>query len=212
MMTRYVPYASRPHRVVFQLVSDIIVVSWTALWVTIGLAVHSAISTIAEAGRNVESGANGVAGNLDSAGQSADRVPLVGDALGKPLTAAAEAARDIAGAGHSIDTTATWLAVLLALAVAAPPILALGMPWLFLRLRFFMRKQTLISLASTPAGVQLLALRALANRPLRRLARVNPDPVGAWRREDPVAILGLATLELRAAGVGFRALTRADQA
>jgi hypothetical protein len=212
MMTRYVPYSSRPHRVVFQIVSDILVVSWTALWVTIGLAVHAAISTIAEAGRNVENGANGLAGNLDSAGQGTGRVPLVGDALGQPLTAAADAARDIAGAGHSIDTTATWLAVLLAVAVAAPPILAVAMPWLFLRLRFFLRKQTLINLASNPAaGVQLLALRALANRPLRRLARVNPDPVGAWRREDPVAILGLAALELRAAGVGFRALTRAPQ-
>ena len=82
------------------------------------------------------------------------------------------------------------------------------MPWLFLRLRFFVRKHTIVSLASTPAGVQLLALRALANRPLRRLVSVNPDPVGAWRREDPVAIVGLAALELRAAGVGLGGLTR----
>ena len=73
MMTRYVPYSSRPHRVAFQLVSDIVVVSWTALWVTIGLAVHAAISTLAEAGRKVENGANGVAGNLDSAGHSRAR-------------------------------------------------------------------------------------------------------------------------------------------
>ena len=118
-----------------------------------------------------------------------------------PLTAAGSAARDIADAGHSLDTTASWLAVLLALAVAAPPILAVAMPWLFLRLRFFLRKQTMVGLARTPAGVQLLALRALANRPLRRLATVSPDPVGAWRREDPIAIRGLAALELRAAGV-----------
>ena len=103
----------------------------------------------------------------------------------------------------------SWLAVLLAIAVAAPPILALTMPWLFLRLRFFLRKRTLIGLASTPSGVQLLALRALANRPLRRLASVSPDPVGAWRREDPFAIRGLAALELRAAGVGLGALRRA---
>jgi hypothetical protein len=207
-MTRYVPYASRPHRLAFQIISDFVVISWTALWVWIGIAVYTAIATIAEAGRRVESGANGVAGNLDSAGHSTSKVPLIGDALGKPLTAAADAARDIAGAGHSIDTTASWLAVLLAIAVAAPPILALAMPWLFLRLRFFLRKRMLIGLASTPSGVQLLALRALANRPLRRLAGVNPDPVGAWRREDPVAILGLAALELRAAGVGLGALRR----
>jgi hypothetical protein len=209
-MTRYVPYASRPHRLAFQIISDVVVVIWTAVWVWIGLAVYTAIATIAEAGRRVETGANGVAGNLDSAGHSTSKVPLIGDALGKPLTAAADAARDIAGAGHSIDTTASWLAVLLAIAVAAPPILALAMPWLFLRLRFFLRKRVLIGLASTPSGVQLLALRALANRPLRRLASVSPDPVGAWRREDPLAIRGLAALELRAAGVGLGALRRAQ--
>jgi hypothetical protein len=207
-MTRYVPYASRPHRFAFQIISDIVVISWTALWVWIGIAVHDAISTIAEAGRKVESGANGVAGNLDSAGHGTSKVPLIGDVLSKPLSAAGDAARDIAGAGHTLDTTATWLAVLLALAVAGPPILAVAMPWLFLRLRFFVRKRRLIGLARTTAGVQLLALRALANRPLRRLAAVNPDPVGAWRREDPVAVLGLAALELRAAGVGLGALRR----
>ena len=59
----------------------------------------------------------------------------------------------------------------------------------------------MITLASTPAGEQLLALRALANRPLRKLGEVSVDPVGAWRREDPIAVRGLADLELRAAGL-----------
>jgi hypothetical protein len=77
------------------------------------------------------------------------------------------------------------------------------MPWLFLRIRFFRRKWTVIKLAATPAGEQLLALRALANRPLRRLTEVSFDPVGAWRREDPYAIRGLAALELRSAGVAL---------
>ena len=63
---------------------------------------------------------------------------------------------------------------------------------------------TVLAAATTPAGEQLLALRALANRPLRRLTVVNPDPVGAWRREDPVTIHGLAALELRAAGIRIR--------
>jgi hypothetical protein len=181
------------------------------LWVWIALAVHDAIAAIADAGRSVETGAIGVAGNLDSAGHSASRVPLIGDALGKPLRAAGDAAQDIASAGHNLATTATWLAVLMAVAVAGFPILAVTVPWLLLRLRFFLRKRRLISLASTPAGEQLLALRALANRPLRRLAAVSPDPVGSWRREDVVAIRGLAALELRSAGVGFGALTRDER-
>ncbi|WP_102141515.1 hypothetical protein [Mycobacterium hubeiense] len=201
MTSRFVPYATTPARLLRQLTSDIVVAIWVVIWVLVGMAVHAAVSTIADVGRQVQTGANGVAENLDSAGNSTDDVPLFGDALATPLRAASEAALDIAGAGQSLDNTASWLAWVLAIAVAAPPILFVAMPWLFLRLRFFRRKWTAISLAATPAGEQLLALRALANRPLAKLAAVSDDPVGAWRRQDAAAIHGLAALELRAAGV-----------
>jgi hypothetical protein len=204
MSSRYVPYATTPVRLARQLVSDIVVLLWSAIWVSIGLAVHSAVATIAEVGRQVNEGANGVAGNLNDAGDNADDFPLVGDALAEPLRAASEAALGIAGAGANLDTTATWLAVVLGLAVAAPPILFVAMPWLFLRVRFARRKWTSLTLAATPAGEQLLALRALANRPLGKLAAVSIDPVGAWRRDDAIAIRGLADLELRSAGLARR--------
>lgn len=204
MTSRFIPYATTPSRLLGQLISDIVIAVWTIIWVSVGMAVHSAVSTIADVGRQVEQGANGVADNLDTAGDRTDDFPLVGDALSKPLRAASEAALDIAGAGHSLDSTASWLAWVLALAVAAPPILFVAMPWLFLRLRFARRKWTAITLARTPAGEQLLALRALANRPLGKLAEIHDDPVGAWRSYDVDAIRGLAALELRAAGVARR--------
>ena len=204
MTSRYVPYATTPARLLGQLVSDVVVAVWIAIWVVIGMAVHSAVAAIANFGADVETGANGVAGSLDHAGQNADKVPLIGDALSSPLTAAGGFARDIAGAGAQLNSTATWLAWLLALAVAAPPILAIAMPWLVLRLRFFRRKWVALTLARTPAGEQLLALRALANRPLAKLVAVNEDPVGAWRVQDAGTISGLAALELRAAGVARR--------
>ena len=205
MTSRFLPYSTRPVRLLAQLFSDFAVVVWTAIWLLVGMAVYDAISTIAEAGRQVESGAHGIAGNLSSAGHGAQQIPLVGDAVSKPLTAASQAALDIAGAGHDLDTTASWLAVLLAMAVVALPILIAVMPWLFLRLRFFRRKRTVIALAATPAGEQLLALRALTNRPPRKLTAVSADPVGGWRREDPVTIRALAALELRSAGITIRA-------
>lgn len=201
MTSRFLPYATTPARLTAQLVSDLLIAAWITGWVLVGLAVHHAIATFATVGTQVQSGATGISENLNSAGDNADRLPLVGDAVATPLRAASEAALDLAGAGQSLNSTATWLAVVLALAVAAPPILAVGMPWLFLRIRFFRRKWTVISLAQTPAGEQLLALRALANRPLRKLTEVSTDPVGAWRREDPDAVRGLAALELRSAGV-----------
>ena len=223
MKSRFLPYATTPARLTAQLVSDVLIVAWITVWVLVGVAVHHAIATFAKVGTQVQSGANGISENLNSAGDSADRLPLVGDTLAKPLRAASEAALDLAGAGdslhstatwlavlpavdlagagQSLNSTATWLAVLLAIAVAAPPILAVGMPWLFLRIRFFRRKWTVIALAQTPAGEQLLALRALANRPLRKLTEVSHDPVGAWRYGDPATVRGLAALELRSAGV-----------
>jgi hypothetical protein len=201
MKSRFLPYATTPARLTAQLISDVLVAAWITLWVLIGMAVHHAIATFARVGTQVQDSANGISDNLSSAGDNADRIPLVGDAVATPLRAASEAALDLAGAGQSLNSTATWLAVLLAIAVAGPPILAVGMPWLFLRIRFFRRKWTVISLAQTPAGEQLLALRALANRPLRRLTEVTPDPVGAWRHQDPAAVSGLAALELRSAGV-----------
>ncbi|HYR14222.1 MAG TPA: hypothetical protein VEQ67_08395, partial [Mycobacterium sp.] len=109
MTSRYLPYATTPARLLAQLISDLVVIAWTTVWVLVGMAVHAAVSTIAEFGRQVEGGANGIAGNLDSAGSGADKVPLIGDTLSKPLTAAGQAARDIAGAGHNLDVTASWL-------------------------------------------------------------------------------------------------------
>jgi hypothetical protein len=201
MTSRLLPYATSPGRLLAQLFSDAVVAVWTFLWVLVGLAVHGAVATIAGVGRQFERGANGVADSLASAGESADRIPLVGGAVSKPLTAAGEAAVDIAGAGHNLDTTAGWLAYLLAIAVASPPILAVAMPWLALRLRFFLRKRAVLTLAATPAGEQLLALRALTNRPLGRLTAVSPDPVGAWRHQDLPVIAELAAVELRSAGL-----------
>ncbi|ORV38179.1 hypothetical protein [Mycobacterium conspicuum] len=198
---RFMPYSTKPLRLFAQLMSDITVAVWTTIWVFVGLAVYSAISTIADAGRQVESGSKGVADNLASAGHGAQHIPLLGDAVSKPLTAASAAALDIAGAGHDLDTTASWLAVLLAMAVAAVPILVAVVPWLFLRLRFFRRKWVVTALAATAAGQQLLALRALTNRSPAKLAAISPDPVGAWRREDLLTIGALAALELRAAGI-----------
>lgn len=206
MSSRFLPYSTRPLRLLAQLFSDVTVIAWTSMWVLIGLGVHTAIAAIGGAGRQLESGSHDLARNLTAAGSSAKHIPLVGEAVGKPIVSAAGAAVDIAGAGHSLSETAGWLGVLLAVAVASPPILAVAMPWLFLRIGFLRRKWTVTGLALTPEGEQLLALRALTNRPPARLAAISADPVGAWRSQDAVTIRALAALELRAAGI--RVVTR----
>lgn len=198
---RFLPYSTRPARLVAQLFSDVAVTIWSTVWVFVGLTVHAMIAAIATVGRQIDDGAHGISENLNSAGDSAHRIPLVGNTLSGPLRAAGDAAADLAGAGNSLNSTATWLAVVLAIAVAAPPILAFAGPWVFLRVRFFRRKLVAVQLAATPAGEQLLALRALANRPLKKLAAVTADPVAAWRVQDTESIRGLAAIELTATGI-----------
>jgi len=88
MKSRFLPYATTPVRMTGQLVSDILAAAWITVWVMIGLAVHHAIAAIAGVGRQVNDSANGLSENLNSAGDSADRIPLVGDTVAKPLRAA----------------------------------------------------------------------------------------------------------------------------
>ena len=76
MTSRYVPYATTPARLFGQLISDFVVGVWIAIWVVIGTAVHSAVAAIANFGSDINSGASGIAGNLDKAGDNADDVPL----------------------------------------------------------------------------------------------------------------------------------------
>lgn len=204
MNSRFLPYATSPGRLTIQLLSDIAVVMWTTFWVLVGIAVYNTISTIADTGAQVESGAHGIADNLASASHGMQLIPVLGNAVSKPLTLTSAAALDIADAGHSLNTTASWLAVLLALAVIALPILVAVVPWLVLRFWFFRHKWTVTTLAATPAGKQLLALRALTLRSPSKLAAVSADPVGGWRREDPSTIRGLAALELQSSGITLR--------
>lgn len=205
MTSRLLPYSTRPARFLAQVFSDFVVLSWTTIWVLVGIAVYDAISMIVAAGREVEGGTHAIADSLASAGHGAQRIPLVGDSVSKPLNSAGQAAQEITGALHDLNDTAGWLAVLLAFAVVAVPILLVALPWLFLRLRFFRRKWVVSGLAATPAGERLLALRALANRPPAKLAKITADPVRGWRDEDPVTVRGLAALELRSAGIRVRA-------
>jgi len=201
MTGRFVPYAATPGRALFQAAVDLSVLLWILLWYSVAKAVHTAISAIAEVGADVRSGADGISSNLDGAGDSAGGIPLAGDALAKPLNAAADAAQQIADAGQGLDERATTLAVLLALAVAVPPVLAVVVPWLLLRWRFARRAGATAALARTDSGTDLLALRALSNRPTRKLLAVADDPLEGWRTGDPEVVAALAALELRSCGL-----------
>ena len=108
-----------------------------------------------------------------------------------PLRAASERGWTMNWTG--LNCTVSWLAVLLALAVASPPMLAVGMPWLFLGFAS-RRKPTVVSRPHT-AGVQLLA-QGTGEPALTKLTEVSLDPgrlaSGGTARDPRARVAGIA--------------------
>lgn len=198
------PYSARPQRLALQLASDVCVVLWIYIWFRVGRLVHDTLVQVAGVGYRIEGSAGKVSGSLAQAGQSAAGVPLVGDRLGRPLADAGRQVGDISGAGRSAGDTLANLATPLGWAVALGPILLVLALWLPRRWRFARRAGEAAEMSSSPAGEELLALRALTNRPLHELRHATADPMTAWRENDPEAIRALANLELRTVGVPRR--------
>ncbi|WP_088316998.1 hypothetical protein [Kineosporia sp. R_H_3] len=195
------PYSSSPLRALLQVGADVAVVVWSWFWVRFAMAVDDAVRSVGDVGYRVQGGAAGIKDGLDGAADQAGQVPLVGDTFGKPFTAAGGAAQTIADAGRDLGDRVTGLALPLALVVALAPVLSVVLLWLPARYRFARRAGETAALAAMPGGQSLLALRALATRPVHDIARISPDAVEAWRRDDADVVARLAALEQRRAGV-----------
>lgn len=196
-----IPYAQSPGRRALQIVGDLLLLAWLYLWVRAGQAVHEATLALAEPGRRLDAGASDVASSLTEAGATAARVPLVGDELQGPFVSAGEAATAIAAAGRRQVEVVGDLALLLGLVVAAIPVLIALLGYVPLRVRFARRAGVARRFVDADADLELFALRAMANQPMHRLAKVSDDPVSAWRSGDRAVVRALATLELRDVGL-----------
>lgn len=197
-------YADRPLPAARQLLTDLFVVAWVVFWVWASMRLYDLVEKLAVPGQKMESAGSGIAENLSEAGSKVDRVPAVGDALASPFERAAGAARALADAGREQQETVRDIALALSLVVLAVPLALVLFGWLPLRIRWMRRAATAAALRGLPAGRDLLAMRALATQPLRRLARLGPDPVNAWRQGDESTVDALAALELRRLGMRVR--------
>ena len=194
-------YAERLPTAIRQLLTDIVVVVWVYLWIRAGLWVHDMVAKLAVPGQKLESAGGGIADNLADAGSKVNRVPLVGDELVKPFNGAADAARAIADAGRQEKHVVDQMAVLLAILAVSVPLALVVFLWLPLRLRWMRRAGVASAVRAEPAGRDLLALRALAGRPLNELTRLGPDIAQSWRNGDAEAVDALAALELKGLGL-----------
>jgi hypothetical protein len=194
-------YADRLPTAIRQLLTDIAVVIWVYAWIRAGLWLHDLVLRLAAPGRKLEDSGTGIADNLADAGGRVGRVPLVGDELTAPFTRAAEAARSLADAGRQEQEIIGDLALALPLLLVAVPLALVLFLWLPARLRWMRRAGVASAVRDQPAGRDLLALRALASRPLTELTRLGPDIAQSWRDGDAAAVDALAALELKDLGL-----------
>jgi hypothetical protein len=194
-------YADAPARRGRQLLTDVLVVAWLWFWIWLAIKLYNLVEKLAVPGQKLAGAGDGMAGGLSDAGGKLDRLPAVGNGLASPFNKAADAARSLAAAGREQQQVVHDLAWALALLLLLVPVSLILFGWLPLRLRWIARASRASELRGGTAGRDLLALRALANQPLRRLARVDPDPVAAWRRSDESTVDALAALELRRLGL-----------
>jgi hypothetical protein len=194
-------YAQRPDLRLRQALGDAGVVAWIVLWVLVARAVHRAVLVLAEPGRAVEDLGGSVARNMASAAETADRVPVAGDALAQPFQALGDAGSSVSGAGQhaqdAVGTLAFWLAVVLVLL----PVGWLLLRWLPGRWRYAREAGAAARLLRGTPDLELLAVRALATAPLPRLAALPPGTGAAWRDGDAAVVRALAALELGRLGL-----------
>jgi hypothetical protein len=197
-------YADRFPRFLVQAVTDLLVIAWVYAWVRAALWLHDQVEKLGVPGQKLEGAGGSLADNLADAGRKVGGVPLVGDDLTAPFEKAAGAARAVAEAGQSQQEVVGNLALALAVITAVVPILFVVLLWLPLRARWVRRASAASRVRNSPAGRDLLALRALATQPLSKLAKLGPDVAESWRRHDDSTVDALAALELRSLGLRQR--------
>jgi hypothetical protein len=194
-------YADRLPTAVRQLLTDLLVVLWVYAWIRAGLWINDMVEKLGVPGQKLQEAGTGIAGNLGDIGGKVGRVPLVGDDLTAPFNSAADAANSIAEAGRQQREVVDNLALTMALLIIAVPLALVLFLWLPKRLRWMRRAAVAARVRNEPAGQDLLALRALAGRPLNELAALGPDIAQSWRNGDAEAVRALAALELKDLGL-----------
>jgi hypothetical protein len=184
-----------------QVIGDLLLVGWIAFCTALGLTVFKITNALGAPGRKASEAGDGLAEDLRRMSEPVGKVPAVGDQLRAPIDGAASAAARLAQAGRDQAHAVEQLAYLLAGVTIGLPVLFAVLIWLPRRIRFSRRATAAQKFIDNAADLDLFALRAMANQPMQRLAKISDDPVTAWREGDSAVIAQLADLELRSSGL-----------
>lgn len=187
-----------------QIIADAVALAAIIVWVWFGITVYSAVAALASFGVDMQRAGNGFQQSMTDIGDQLAGVPLIGGTVRAPFDGASSAGAALESAGESQQVLVQQLALTLGLGIALIPTAIVLVIWLIPRIRFIRRAGRARVVLRSGAGVDLLALRALANQKLTALAAVDPDASGAWRRGDPAVLAQLAALELKSSGIRMR--------
>ncbi|MEP6760998.1 MAG: hypothetical protein ABJA93_06495 [Sporichthyaceae bacterium] len=199
-------YADRPIRATNQVLGDLLVLGWTALWVWAGFRLHDLVMGLAAPGKQAEKAGRTLQHSLGDAAGNVGDVPFAGDALRAPFDEGSGAGRDLADAARSYQEAVGHLALLAGVLIALAPIVVVLVLWLPRRVGWITSASAAQRLlrGGGDHGTDLFALRALAARPLPELARTSRrtgDLMEGWRQRDPEVVASLARLELDELGL-----------
>jgi hypothetical protein len=200
-MKLYSDYGSRRTR---QIIGDIIAIVLIALWVWFGVAIFQLVQNLAVFGVRMEEAGAGFKETMTQVGETLGGIPLIGGGIRVPFDGASAAGGALEVAGQNQQDAVFQLALFLGIAASVLPIIMILLVWLIPRIRFIRRAGRAKTVVQTGAGIDLLALRALATEKLSAITKIDPDALGAWRRGDERVMLELAQLELKSSGVRLR--------
>lgn len=200
-MKLYSDYGARRTRQIF---GDIVAIVLIGLWVWFGVGVFQLVDGLSGYGQGMIDAGSGIEEAMSDVGEQLGGVPLVGAGIRAPFDAASEAGAALVEAGVAQQEAVHRLALGLGIGIPALPVLTILLLWLVPRIRFARGAARAREALSTSAGLDLLALRALATQRLATVTAIAPDALDAWRRGDRLVVRRLAELELRSAGIRLR--------
>lgn len=169
-------YADQPARRTRQVVGDLLVPVWVALWVWVGATVHARSAAAGQGAARLEDAGGSFAGSMSDAGSRLERVPVVGGDLRPPFDRASSAGSAIEQAGRDIQTGTDQLGLLLGGLTAALPILLVVSFWALARWRYAQRVRLARAIEAYD-GPDVAPIKAVAGLDLASLG-LNPRAAG----------------------------------
>ena len=200
-MTFYSDFGPRRTR---QIIGDVLAIILIGAWVWLGVTVYLLVENLAAFGVQMEEAGAGFEETMTEVGDTLGGIPLIGGGIRAPFDDASGAGGALEAAGQSQQVAVNQLATGLGVGIAALPIIMILLLWLIPRIRFARKAGQAKVAVRSGAGIDLLALRALATQELSTLSTIDPDAMSAWRRGDEGVMRALAQLELKSSGVRLR--------